>query len=561
MPIGADIVVRCLEREQVSLLFAYPGATAMSLHHALLSSQIKVVRPCHEQGGAFMAGGYARRTGDVGVCVATSGPGATNLVTGITDAYADSIPTVFICCQVDRHLIGRNAFQETDIIGMTRPCVKHSYLLLDGQEIPAVIKDAFFLAKHGRPGPVVIDIPQNVLQAEFEVEYPERPSARCLPEPEAFPQQVFDEVMWNLHRSRRPCIFAGGGVIAAGAAPQLLQLAENFNIPVTTSLMGIGAFPENHPLALKMSGMHGTYAANMALHDCDFLLAIGVRFCNRVTGNMNNFAPGAKIVHLDIDPSEINKNIRADWAIVGPLQETLEHFLERKFKLRSRDWLAQIQAWKQEHPLVCPASQAGEIHPQHLVSLLHELTKGRATLVTGVGQHQMWTAQFYNFHHPRQLLTSGGLGAMGFGLPAAIGAQLACPEEQTILIDGDGSFQMNIQELATVFTTGIPLKIIVVNNQRLGMVAQWEDKFYQGVHAFTDLSAPQLRQPYPDLAAIATAYRLPAERVTRQEDLEPALRNLLEADAAALLEVMTAPQDLVMPMIPADADATGALFK
>ena len=559
------LLVRALEREGVELLFAYPGSTSMMVHQCLLDSPIQVVLPRHEQGGGFAAEGYARESGRVGVCMATSGPGATNLVTAIADAYMDSVPLVAITCQVNQHLIGKNAFQETDIIGMTRPCVKHSLLVLHPEEVAQAVKDAFYLAATGRPGPVVIDIPTDVLRAECPEVYPEKPSVRpqnCgLTE---LSEQDIEELRGLLRESKRPFIYAGGGVITAGAADLLRQFAEEYQIPVATSLMGIGAFPEDHDLSLKFIGMHGSYAANYAVHDCDLLIALCVRFSDRVTGDIKRFAPMATIVHVDIDESEINKNKHADVAVVCDARVFLRALLHEPFKCGTDDWRAKVASWKRDYPFQFIA--AGEqITVPEVVRTLHRLTNGKATIVTGVGQHQVWTAQFFNFSHPRQLLTSGGLGAMGFGLPAAIGATLAKRERNdttpVILLDGDGSFQMNIQELATVFAVDAPVKMIVLNNQCLGMVSQWEDRFYQGRHANTDLHLEKAGGEYPDFCAIAAAYRIPAATVSEADQLEAALQAMLDAPGAFLLNVRTVRNNHVLPMIPAGKTCEDAIME
>lgn len=552
---GSEILVRALEREGVRLLFAYPGATSMLVHHQLLKSSIRVVMPRHEQGGAFAANGYARRCGRPGVCIATSGPGATNLVTGITDACTDSIPMVIITCQVNQHLIGKNAFQETDIIGMTRPCVKHSYLVLKPEEIAETVKDAFWLAVAGRPGPVVIDIPTDVLRAVCVPEFPAEPMLRQYRQPALQPDvDDMDKLRELLRNCQRPCIYAGGGIISSGAAANLLRFAEAYRIPVATSLMGIGAFPEEHALSLKFLGMHGSCAANFAVHECDLLLALSVRFSDRVTGDIKRFAPMATIVHVDIDESEINKNKRADLAFVCDADRFLRELLNEPFLCGSEQWLSRVMAWKEAHPFRMPDASAGMSAPR-VIARLGELTGNDATIVTGVGQHQMWAAQFYRYHRPRQLLVSGGLGAMGFGLPAAIGALLADNENggasNVILLDGDGSFQMNIQELATVYAEQLPLKIIILNNQNLGMVYQWEERFLNGEHAHTDMRLPRAGRSYPDFCTIAKGYSIDGEEVREPAELDAAIGRMLAADGPYLLDIQIAHGDMVLPMIPA----------
>jgi acetolactate synthase I/II/III large subunit len=547
---GRDILARSLERAGVRMIFAYPGGASMELHHALRDSPIRVVLPRHEQGGAFAAAGYARATGQTGVCMATSGPGATNLVTGIADAYMDSVPLIAITGQVSQPFIGKNAFQETDIIGITRPVVKHSYLVLSPEEIPLVVAEAFHIANSGRPGPVVIDLPKDVQQALCVPDYDVDPigSARAYGVKCTVADSAVAELRTAIQECQRPCLYVGGGIIASGAHGELLQFAENYNIPVATSLMGIGAFPEDHPLALKWPGMHGTYYASYAVNECDLLIGIGMRYDDRVTGNVDTFAVGAKIVHVDIDPSEINKNKRADIGVIGDARDFLGKMLVDPIRQEYAPWHAQINEWKTTHPLGYKDSD--EIQPQRVIEALCEATAGNATIVTGVGQHQMWTAQFYRFRRPRQLLTSGGLGTMGFGLPSAIGAKLACPDDTVVLIDGDGSFQMNIQELGTIHCEDVAVKMIVMNNQHLGMVAQWEDRFYGSRRGDTVLSSSHTERPYPDFVAIAEGYDVPARAVWTLAELEGAIQEMLEAPGAFLLDVHVAYEEHVLPMIP-----------
>ncbi len=561
MPSGADILIECLRRAGVELVFAYPGGTSLLIHQALAGSGIRVVLPRHEQGGAFEAAGFARRTGRPGVCIATSGPGATNLLTGIADAWMDSTPLVAITAQVNQHIIGKNAFQETDIVGMTRPIVKHSFLVFTPEEIPETMMDAFALASSGRPGPVVVDVPCDVLASIAEPNYPTEPNLRAL----CLPPEVSDEQLCvflkALSASRRPCIYAGGGIIHSGASEELLKFAESWKVPVATSLMGIGAFPNGHPISLSWLGMHGSYGANKTVEECDLLVGIGVRFSERVTGDVAGFAPHAKIVHIDIDDSEINKNKRADIALVGDSREILLRVLKHRPYTRGREqWLSQVAEWKRQHVFCVPESTADRLHGQAVVKALDELTGGKATIVTGVGQNQMWAAQFYSYSRPRQFITSGGLGAMGFGLPAAIGAQIAKPDELVILIDGDGSFQMNIQELATVFAEKLPVKMVILNNQRLGMVAQLEDKFYNGVHGNTDLEVPAARGQYPDFIVIAKGYNIPGRSISRVSELKVAINEMLKASGPFLLNCLIDRDDEAMPMIPPGRHCDETMF-
>ena len=549
MPIkGAEITIKTLEKLGVDTVFAYPGGAAIEFHQALKDSSIRVILPRNEQGGAFAADGYARVTGKTGVCMATSGPGATNLLTGIADAYMDSIPMVIITGQVATSFIGKNAFQETDIIGMTRPIVKHSYLVLAPEDIVPTIVNAFYLANSGRPGPVLIDIPKNIQQAKLPFVFNPEPTVQAYSIPGAPAKEQIDAIRDAIAKSERPCLYAGGGIIAADAAKELTEFAEKYDIPVVTTLMGVGSIPEDHPLSLKWLGMHGTYYANYAANECDLLLAFGARFDDRVTGSVEYFAQDAKIVHVDIDQSEINKNVRADIGVVANIRDVLIELNKDPVRKERPVWKTAIRMWKKQHPLSY-RKEAGVLKPQSVIETICRLTNGEAVIVPGVGQHQMWAAQFYTFKYPRQLLTSGGLGSMGFGLPAAMGAKLAVPEKTVINIDGDGSFQMNIQELGTVFAEDIPVKMVILNNQHLGMVAQWEDRFYGSRRGNTDLTMEGQR-PYPDFVTIAKGYEIPGREVWNEEELEDAVREMLEAKGPFLLDCHTFYHDHVLPMIP-----------
>ncbi len=546
---GADIVVKCLEKAGVEVIFAYPGGQSIELHQSLSRSSLRVVLPRHEQGGAFAAVGYARATGKTGVCMATSGPGATNLITGIADAYMDSIPTVFITGQVGLSLIGKNAFQETDIIGITRPIVKHSFLVLDIDDIPRILDDAFRIANTGRPGPVVVDVPKNIQQQMTRPVFPESPChLQYQVKHTGFRTSDVEAVRSAIRRSRKPCIYAGGGVITANASEELRKFAHAYQIPVATTLMGIGAFPEDDPLSLRWLGMHGTYYANYAANESDLLLAFGARFDDRVTGPTETFAPGALIVHVDIDFSEINKNKRADIGIVADIREFLEALNHDPFVTDCRQWHEQIAAWKKEHPLTYEKKEG--LQPQHVVETLCRLTGGKAIVVPGVGQHQMWAAQYYRFSEPRHFLTSGGLGSMGMGLPSAMGAKIAMPGMTVVNIDGDGSFQMNIQELGTLNAEDIDVKMIILNNQHLGMVAQWEDRFYGSNRGNTVMINRHSQRPYPDFVAIAKGYGIPGLEISSRSEVEDALRTMLEHKGAFLLDCHTGYHEHVLPMIP-----------
>lgn len=545
---GAEIAIKTLEKLGVDIVFAYPGGAAIEFHQALKDSPIRVILPRNEQGGAFAADGYARATGKTGVCMATSGPGATNLLTGIADAYMDSIPMVIITGQVAASFIGKNAFQETDIIGITRPIVKHSYLVLTPEDIVPSIVNAFHLANTGRPGPVLIDIPKNVQQAKIPFVFDPQPTLKTYSIPGRVSRDQIEAIRAAIAKSERPCIYAGGGIIAAGAAKELTEFAEKYDIPVVTTLMGVGAIPEDHPLSLKWLGMHGTYYANYAANESDLLLAFGARFDDRVTGSVESFARDAKIVHVDIDQSEINKNVHADIGVVADIREVLIELNKEPVRKERPVWKTAIRMWRNQHPLSYK-KEPGVLKPQSVIETICRMTNGEAVIVPGVGQHQMWAAQFYTFRYPRQLLTSGGLGSMGFGLPAAMGAKLAMPEKTVINIDGDGSFQMNIQELGTLFAEDIPVKMVILNNQHLGMVAQWEDRFYGSRRGNTDLTIANQR-PYPDFVTIAKGYEIPGREVWKEEELEDAVREMLEAKGPFLLDCHTFYHDHVLPMIP-----------
>ncbi len=561
---GAEILVACLEREGVDTIFAYPGGASMPIHQALTkSTKIRTILPRHEQGGVFAAEGYARATGRAGVCMATSGPGATNLLSGIADAYMDSVPLVAITGQVPQWMIGRGAFQETDVFGMTLPIVKHSYLVWDINDIPRVVKEAFHIAQSGRPGPVLIDVPKNIQQAKGQPIFPSKISLRGYAKSEPEPDEVaLNEMIGLINASKRPMLYVGGGIISSGAAPELMEFVERTQIPVATTLMGIGCFPENHPLSLKWLGMHGTVYANNAVNEADVLLAMGVRFDDRVTGKVEKFAEHGTIVHVDIDASEINKNKVVRLPIIADVKKALVRLnallAQAGWKRtptgehgRFPEWYQQIQEWKANYPL--KFNDTGDkIQPQYAVQLLNELTKGEAIVTTGVGQHQMWAAQFYDYLKPRTLITSAGLGAMGFGFPAAMGAKVACPDKEVIDIDGDGSFLMNVQELACAKVEGIAAKTIILNNQHLGMVVQWEDRFYKSNRGHTFLGDPKdPKGIYPDYVTICAGFGVTCERVTRKEDLRGAMERMLASKEVYVLDVMTPYTEHVLPMIPA----------
>jgi acetolactate synthase-1/2/3 large subunit len=558
---GAEILVECLEREGVEVVFAYPGGCSMPIHQALTKTKkIRTILPRHEQGGVFAAEGYARVTGKVGVCMATSGPGATNLVTGIADAFMDSIPLVAITGQVPQEMIGRGAFQETDVFGMTLPMVKHSYLVWDVNELPRIVKEAFHIASTGRPGPVLIDIPKNIQNLTTQPIFPKSVNLRGYKPERKADDVALNELIGMLAEAKAPMIYCGGGVISGEASAELIEFAERSQIPVATTLMGIGGFPETHALSLKWLGMHGTVYANNAVNEADLLLAIGVRFDDRVTGKVEKFCEHGKIVHIDIDNSEINKNKTVCLPILSDLKYALTrlnkildqagHKRTTKNFTRYSSWYKQIEAWKTKYPLSFKDTE-DVIQPQHVIKLLCEMTKGEAIITTGVGQHQMWAAQFYDFDSPRRLVTSAGLGSMGFGYPAAMGAKVGMPNKQVIDIDGDGSFLMNVQELATAHIEGIAAKAIILNNQHLGMVVQWEDRFHGGNRGHTFLGDPRdLERIYPDYVDICKGFGVTCERVIHKKDLPAAMKRMLDSKEVYLLDVMTPYTEHVLPMIP-----------
>jgi acetolactate synthase-1/2/3 large subunit len=566
---GADIVVKCLEREGVEAVFAYPGGASMELHQSLTRSKsIRTILPRHEQGGAFAAGGYARASGKTGVAIATSGPGATNLVTGVADAYMDSVPLVLITGQVPRHMIGKGAFQETDVFGVSVPIVKHSYLIMNVEDIPRVFQEAFYIASTGRPGPVWIDIPKDVQQSNCKPVFPDKVNLRGYNPDKRISPIAVNEIAGLIEKSERPVIYCGGGIISANAARELVEFAEKTNIPVATTLMGIGAIPAEHPLSLRWLGMHGTVYANYAVDKSDLLLALGVRFDDRVTGKVSEFARHGTIVHIDIDPSEINKNKVAHLPVVSDIKYALQQLNKAVKGKKFEPWHKQIAEWKKQFPFryhvteeVLKSQYVREflhgktdeiIMPQYVIELLDELTGAEAIVTTGVGQHQMWAGQYYKVKHPRTFLTSAGLGAMGYGFPAALGAKVAFPDRQVVDIDGDGSFLMNIQELATAHIERIAAKAVVINNQHLGMVVQWEDRFYQSNRGHTYLGDPQNpHKVYPDYVAIAKGFNVPAERVVRKSELRPALERMLASTEPYVLDVIVPYTEHVLPMIPA----------
>ena len=566
---GAEVLVECLEREGVDVMFAYPGGASMPIHQALSHSEkIRTILPRHEQGGGFAAEGYARATGKVGVCMATSGPGATNLVTAIADAYLDSCPLLAITGQVPSYMIGRGAFQETDFFGMTLPVVKHSYLVTDPADIPRVVKEAMYIANTGRPGPVVIDMPKDVQEAKVHPVFPKEVELRGYNPERPLDEVALNEVIGLLKTAKRPVIYAGGGIITSEAHNALLEFAQRAQIPVATTLMGIGGFPQSHDLSLHWLGMHGTVYANNAVNEGDLLLAFGVRFDDRVTGKVEKFAEHGTIVHIDIDNSELNKNKAVKLPILANVREALERLNElldhAGYKEKTSgydahpDWYAQIDEWKKDQPLKYTDTD-DVIQPQYAVQLLNELTDDDVIITTGVGQHQMWAGQYCHFDKPRNFITSAGLGTMGYGYPAAIGAKVAFPDRQVVDIDGDGSFLMNVQELATACAENIAAKALILNNQHLGMVVQWEDLKYDGNRAHTFLGHPDREYDeshkteeliFPDYVKMCESFGVTCERVMHKEDLRPAMERMLASEKAYVLDVMVPYTEHVLPMIP-----------
>jgi acetolactate synthase-1/2/3 large subunit len=563
---GADILVKSLVDHNVEIIFAYPGGASMPLHQALtrFKDKIRTILPRHEQGGGFAAQGYSRSTGKVGVCMATSGPGATNLVTAIADAKLDSVPLVAISAQVPRVVIGSDAFQETPIVEVCRGITKHHYLVTDVEDVPRVMKEAFHIATTGRPGPVLVDVPKDI---QNDQAVPNWDAAMELPGYSIRPRQARTEqikqVIAAIKRARRPLIYAGGGIIAAGASDDLRAFAAKTGIPVTMTVMGLGCFPNQHPQSLDMLGMHGSAYANWAVRDCDLLIALGVRFDDRVTGKLDEWAKHAKIIHIDIDPSEINKNKEAHIPIVSDVKFALEEINRELDSIGDiSDWVIECQGWKKEYPFKYDQQFEG-ILQQHAIAELSRLTQERdAYYALGVGQHQMWAAQFLQLQRPRTLLSSSGLGTMGFGLPAAMGAQAAHPGALTFDIDGDGSFQMNIQELACCVCEKLPVNVLLLNNQHLGMVMQWEDRFFKGNRAHTYLGSiddaeaegkgegDYSRERYPDFVMIAKGYGCGAASVSKKSDLAAAITEMIEYDGPFVLDVEVPYQEHVLPMIP-----------
>ena len=565
-PRGAEILINALVHEGVDSIFGYPGGAVLHIYDELWRARDRITHYLvrHEQGAVHMAEGYARASGRVGVALVTSGPGATNAITGIANAYMDSTPIVVITGQVPLRLIGTDAFQEVDTVGITRPCVKHNYLVRDVCDLAAVVHEAFHLARTGRPGPVVIDIPKDVSAAQASysrldhirfpiserISYPDRRALSCAAS--------------QILKAERPVMYVGGGIVNSGASEELRALAEHLQLPVTPTLMGLGGFPSAHSLSLGMLGMHGTYTANMAVAESDLLIAVGVRFDDRVTGKLATFAPHARVIHIDIDPANVGKNRLPDLSLIADARQALKALREemsfrdyaeivRSITQRSK-WWDQLRHWQREQPLRFSGSR-DRIKPQHVIRELHRLTSGEAIIASDVGQHQMWAAQFYPFKHERQWITSGGLGAMGFGVPAAIGAQLAFRDRLVIAVVGDGGFQMTDQELATAVQYQLPVKVVIMNNGYLGMVRQWQEMFHERTYSEVDLSIA------PDFVKLADAYGAFARRASRPEELTAVLQAGLEHDGVSVIDVVVEKEENVFPIVPAGANSRDMIFQ
>jgi len=563
MMTGAQAIIKCLKEEGVTTIFGFPGGAVIDLYDELLDSDIKHILVRHEQGAVHAADGFARVTGKVGVALLTSGPGATNGVTAIATAYMDSIPVVVLTGQVPRALIGNDAFQEVDIVGITRPCTKHNYLVNDPDELIPTLREAFYIAGSGRPGPVLIDLPKDVVATK--IKYPEKKEIKMQsyqPTIEPHPGQI-EKSCREILKAKKPVLYIGGGVIISNASKELTELARKLTIPVTQTLMGLGGFPGTDKLSLGMLGMHGSYASNMAVAKSDVLIAIGARFDDRVTGRLDAFAPHAKIIHMDIDPTSISKNVRVDIPIVADCKHALQamnkwfdthkEFDKKALANKHHDWLEQVNEWQTTHPLTY-LEEGDIIKPQYVVEKINELTGGDAIITTEVGQNQMWAAQFYKFNKPRHLLTSGGLGTMGYGLPAAIGAKMARPDTTVIDIAGDGSIQMNIQELATAKQWGTPVKVAILNNNYLGMVRQWQELFYNKRYSAT------IMEVTPDFVELAKAYGAVGLRAKTKSEVEPVIKEALATDNVVIMDFIINREEGVFPMVPAGKATTEMLL-
>jgi len=550
---GSQILLESFKLEGVDTVFGYPGGAVINIYDDLYDSPINHVLTRHEQAAVHAADGYARCTGKVGVVIATSGPGATNTVTGIATAYMDSIPMVIISGQVPTALIGNDAFQEADMCGITRPCTKHNFLVKDIKDLAETLKKAFYIARTGRPGPVLVDLPKDIQVKNHEFSYPESVSLRGYKPTYSGNSRQIEKAAQMILAARKPVLYVGGGVTLSSADSELLKLVEQTKIPVTTTLMAMAAFPQRHPLALGMLGMHGTFYANMAVTECDLLIAVGARFDDRVTGRIDSFAEKAKVIHVDIDPTSIRKNVEVDLPIVGDLKDVLGKLygcLNQKLELvedmvdGTAEWRSMIDEWKERHPMTYRSSKS-TIKPQFVIEKIAELTDDDAIITTEVGQHQMWTAQFFPFRKARTFLTSGGLGTMGFGLPSALGAQVAFPDRQVIDISGDGSFQMNSQELATLVQYKLPVKIVILNNNYLGMVRQWQQMFFEKRYSQTVMELPI------DFIKLAEAYGATGLQATKVDDVEETIKTALKTPGPVLMNFKVSREENVLPMVPA----------
>ncbi|MCP4481971.1 MAG: biosynthetic-type acetolactate synthase large subunit [bacterium] len=541
---GAEIITESLIKENVDVIFGYPGGQVIPIFDTLYDYDcFNFILPRHEQAVVHAADGYARVTGRAGVGIVTSGPGATNTVTGLATAYMDSIPMVLITGQVPTHLIGNDAFQESDVTGITRPISKHNFLVKDIKDLARTIKEAFHIAESGRPGPVVIDIPSDIQKASFEFNYPEKAEIRSYsPSYEGNIKQI-KKAAELINKSKKAVLYVGGGVIISGAYKELIALAEKANIPVTMTLMGLGSMPSDHQLSMGMLGMHGTYYANHAVQKSDLLISVGARFDDRVTGKLSEFASNAKIIHIDIDPTSIAKNVKVDVPVVGDAKNILTKLISEVAETKHEEWVSTIDNWKKTHPL--EYKQDDNLRPQYVLEILAEITEGKAIITTDVGQHQMWAAQYSNIKYPRSFLTSGGLGTMGFGFPAGLGAKLAVPEKDVFIIAGDGGVQMNIQELSTAVDKNIPVKIVIINNGFLGMVRQWQELFYKKRYSETILTGN------PDFVKLAEAYNAVGIRVTKKSEVRDAFKQAMEIDNTVVMDFVVEPEENVFPFVPA----------
>ncbi|MHB1653389.1 MAG: biosynthetic-type acetolactate synthase large subunit [Desulfitobacteriaceae bacterium] len=550
---GAQAIVQSLRNEGVDIIFGYPGGSVLTLYDALYEAQYPHILTRHEQGAVHAADGYARATGKEGVVIATSGPGATNLVTGIATAYMDSIPLVVITGQVAVALIGRDSFQEADIRGITTPITKHNYLVKKVEELPKVMKEAFHIARTGRPGPVVVDIAKDVFAANFDFVYPDKVELRGYHPLYEGDSAVIDQVIEEMGKAHKPLFFVGGGINLSDSSEEMRAILNKTSFPLITSLMGLGTVPDEHPLHFGLVGMHGTYAANMATTECDLLIGFGVRFDDRVTGLLEQFAPKAKVIHFDIDPAEINKNVRTDIRVVGHLKWSFKTLLNKlesvdmaEWQERTHPWREELEKWQKENPLYYE-QKSDWVMPQAVIELVSEMTHGEAIVVTDVGQNQMWTAQYYRFKNPRSWLTSGGLGTMGYGLPAGLGAQVGCPDKQVVVVSGDGGIMMNCQEMDTAAKFDLPIKVIILNNQVLGMVAQWQRMFYGGRYSHTNIEGRT------DFVKLAEAMGVTGMRVSHPAELRNTLQRALAMPGPVVVDIRIPSEEDVMPMVPGGA--------